>query len=75
MGLPHKGQAVILSPAEVPGAVVMKNLATLQQDHRVAGVSARERLANDHIAGLRITGGNRVKAICRHIFDVEVFST
>ncbi len=41
----------------------------------MAGVSARERLADDHIAGLRIAGGNRVKAIGCHIFDVEVFTT
>lgn len=57
MGLFHVSHAVRLTPAKVPGMVVVKHHVIVQQDHRMAWISPRKRLADNHITGTCLAGG------------------
>lgn len=74
MGLFHVSHAEGFTPAEVPGVVVVKHHVIVQQDHRMARVGSRERLADYHIAGYGLAGGNLTETVGRHVLQVEILS-
>lgn len=73
MGLFHVSHAEGFTPAEVPGVVVVKHHALVQQDHRMARVGSREGLADNHIARYGLARGDLLKAISRKVVQVEIF--
>lgn len=72
MSLLNERRPVRLPAAEVTGAVVMKDHVFMQEDHSVAWVSARKRLANDYVAGTGFRQLNPMETIVLHVFEIEV---
>lgn len=63
------------SPAQVSRVVVVKHHVVIEVNHCVARVSTGEWLPDNDVAWLRLTWRYLVKAIERHVFQVEVFTT
>lgn len=72
MSLLNERWPVRLPAAEVTSAVMMENHIFVQEDHGVAWVSARERLANDYVARLSFRQLNPMETIGFHIFEIQV---
>lgn len=72
MSLLNERWPVRLPAAEVTSAVMMENHIFVQEDHGVAWVSTRERLANDYVAGLSFRQFHPMEIIGLHIFEIQV---
>ena len=72
MSLLNESRSVGLSATKVTSAVMMKNHIVMQEDHGVAWVSTRERLANDYVAGPSFRQFNPMEIIGFHIFEIQV---
>ena len=69
-----ESRTIIFAAAKMTSAVVMNNLAVIQQYHGVAWVRTREWLANNHIARPGVTDRNSMKSVQFDVFQVKVFA-
>lgn len=64
-----------LSPAQMPGMVVMKHHVVIKENHCVARISAGEWFSDDDVSWLRLPRRYLAEAIERHVFQIEIFAT